>query len=93
MIDDDAITINMSLYHIISLYCIILYCIVCITLLFHTDTIGDAFVVVGGLPGYKSVHNHALACVQFALHMLTDIEQIRKVSNYFTYYITNIVIF
>jgi len=44
-----------------------------------TDTIGDAFVVAGGLPGYKSVNNHALACVQFALHMQDDMRQIREV--------------
>ncbi len=29
------------------------------------------------MPGYSSVHNHAMACVQFALHMLNDIKIIR----------------
>ena len=50
------------------------------------DTIGDAFVVVGGLPGYKSVNNHALACVQFALHMSRDMAQIREVRILFPIY-------
>ena len=52
-------------------YCNITNCVI--------DIIGDAFVVVGGLPGYKSVNNHALACVQFALHMARDMAQIREV--------------
>jgi class 3 adenylate cyclase len=41
------------------------------------DTIGDAFVVVGGLPGYKSQENHAMACLQFAFHMQNDMKIIR----------------
>lgn len=48
---------------------------------FDSDTIGDAFIVVGGLPGYSSCHNHAMACVQFALHMLNDIRIIRETCN------------
>ena len=45
------------------------------------DTIGDAFIVVGGIPGYSSAYNHAMACVQFALHMLNDIKMIRESCN------------
>jgi len=50
-----------------------------IQLLCRADTIGDAFVVVGGLNGYAKSANHALACVQFALHMQYDMAKIREV--------------
>jgi len=46
--------------------------------LYKVDTIGDAFIVVGGLPGYNSQHNHALSCLQFALHMQNDMKIIRS---------------
>ena len=34
--------------------------------------------MVGGLPGYSSQHNHALSCLQFALHMQNDMKVIRN---------------
>jgi class 3 adenylate cyclase len=45
--------------------------------LYKIDTIGDAFVVVGGLDGYEKSRNHPLACIQLALHMQNDMANIR----------------
>lgn len=47
--------------------------------LYKVDTIGDAVVVVGGLDNYSSKQDHALKCVQCALHMLNDVKILREV--------------
>eukprot|EP01041_Mallomonas_annulata_P007530 gene7530-15421_t len=49
--------------------------------LYKIDTIGDAFVVMGGLDGYPKSKNHAMACIQFAFHMLADTARIREICN------------
>ncbi|KAG1699558.1 hypothetical protein DVH05_012969 [Phytophthora capsici] len=42
---------------------------------YKMDTVGDAFIVVGGLPGHKSSKNHAAAIAAFAVEMLREIER------------------
>ncbi|KAG5185976.1 adenylate and guanylate cyclase catalytic domain-containing protein [Tribonema minus] len=44
---------------------------------YKLDTIGDAFVVVAGLDGYKSQEDHAMAMVMFAFRMLFELERIK----------------
>mmetsp|Transcript_18424 Transcript_18424/g.26801 ORF Transcript_18424/g.26801 Transcript_18424/m.26801 type:complete len:1185 (-) Transcript_18424:412-3966(-) len=46
--------------------------------LYKVDIIGDAFVVVGGLPCHTQRSNSALNCVLFAFHMLEDVKNIRE---------------
>ncbi|KAL4144329.1 hypothetical protein PRNP1_013465 [Phytophthora ramorum] len=42
---------------------------------YKMDTVGDAFIVVGGLPGHKSSKNHAAAIAAFAVEMLHEIDR------------------
>ncbi|KAJ0399918.1 hypothetical protein P43SY_008124 [Pythium insidiosum] len=42
---------------------------------YKMDTVGDAFIVVGGLPSHKSERNHAAAVAAFAIEMLHEIER------------------
>ncbi|CAM9435512.1 unnamed protein product [Chrysoparadoxa australica] len=44
---------------------------------YKLDTIGDAFVVVGGLDGFKSVGSHATAMVKLAFRMLYELDRIK----------------
>lgn len=48
---------------------------------YKLETIGDAFVVVGGLKGFKSRENHALAIIKFAFCILYELEMITKQLN------------
>jgi class 3 adenylate cyclase len=47
--------------------------------MYKVDIIGDAFVVIGGLPGSKDKSQHAHNTVLFAFHMLEDIKNIKQV--------------
>jgi class 3 adenylate cyclase len=47
--------------------------------MYKVDIIGDAFVVIGGMPGYKDQSEHARNAVLFAFHMLEDIKNIKQV--------------
>ena len=47
--------------------------------MYKVDIIGDAFVVIGGLPGYKDHALHARNAVLFAFHMLEDIRIVKQV--------------
>ena len=47
--------------------------------MYKVDTIGDAFVVIGGMHGYKDYENHAINTILFAFHMFEDIRNIRQV--------------
>lgn len=49
--------------------------------IYKMDTVGDAFIVVGGLPGHKSSKNHAAAIAAFAVEMLREIERFCAESN------------
>lgn len=42
---------------------------------YKMDTVGDAFIVVGGLPSHKSERNHAAAITAFAIEMLHEIDR------------------
>ncbi|GLE06727.1 hypothetical protein PINS_up016212 [Pythium insidiosum] len=42
---------------------------------YKMDTVGDAFIVVGGLPSHKSERHHAAAVAAFAVEMLHEIER------------------
>lgn len=42
--------------------------------IYKMDTVGDAFIVVGGLPTHKSERNHAAAVTAFAIEMLHEID-------------------
>jgi len=44
--------------------------------LYKVDIIGDAFVVVGGLPCHSQKRNSAMNCVLFAFHMLQDMKSV-----------------
>lgn len=46
--------------------------------LYKVDTIGDAFVVVGGMSGYHDRKNHAVNCILFSFHMLECVKKIRE---------------
>jgi len=48
---------------------------------YKLETIGDAFVVVAGLKGFKSCDNHALAMIKFAFCILYELEIITKQMN------------
>lgn len=41
---------------------------------YKMDTVGDAFIVIGGLPTHKSARNHAAAVTAFAIEMLREID-------------------
>ncbi|TYZ58949.1 hypothetical protein PybrP1_001809 [[Pythium] brassicae (nom. inval.)] len=43
--------------------------------IYKMDTVGDAFIVVGGLPTHKSERNHAAAIAAFAIEMLHEIDR------------------
>lgn len=43
--------------------------------IYKMDTVGDAFIVVGGLPTHKSARNHAAAITAFAIEMLHEIDR------------------
>lgn len=43
--------------------------------IYKMDTVGDAFIVVGGLPTHKSERNHAAAVTAFAIEMLHEIDR------------------
>lgn len=47
--------------------------------MYKVDIIGDAFVVIGGIPGYKDSTNHARNAVLFAFYMLEDIKKVKQV--------------
>lgn len=47
--------------------------------MYKVDIIGDAFVVIGGIPGYKDHSLHARNAVLFAFHMLEDIRIVKQV--------------
>lgn len=50
--------------------------------MYKMDTIGDAFIVVGGLPGFDSDGaHHAMATIAFGLEMLKIIRNINLVQN------------
>ncbi|RLN88762.1 hypothetical protein BBJ28_00009384 [Nothophytophthora sp. Chile5] len=42
--------------------------------IYKMDTVGDAFIVIGGLPTHKSSKNHAAAITAFAVEMLREID-------------------
>ncbi|GMF15460.1 unnamed protein product [Phytophthora lilii] len=42
---------------------------------YKMDTVGDAFIVVGGFPTHKSSKHHAAAIAAFAVEMLREIER------------------
>lgn len=42
---------------------------------YKMDTVGDAFIVIGGLPNYKSTKHHAAAVTAFAIEMLHEIDR------------------
>ncbi|TMW56709.1 hypothetical protein Poli38472_006719 [Pythium oligandrum] len=42
---------------------------------YKMDTVGDAFIVIGGLPNHKSEKNHAAAIAAFAIEMLHEIDR------------------
>ncbi|CAM9468515.1 unnamed protein product, partial [Sphacelaria rigidula] len=44
---------------------------------YKLDTVGDAFVVVAGLEGFKSKDDHAMAMVKYAFRMLFELERIK----------------
>ncbi|OQR91219.1 hypothetical protein THRCLA_09064 [Thraustotheca clavata] len=48
---------------------------------YKMDTVGDAFIVIGGLPDYKSQKNHAIAITAFAVEMLREMETFRQAEN------------
>ncbi|EQC40410.1 hypothetical protein SDRG_02307 [Saprolegnia diclina VS20] len=48
---------------------------------YKMDTVGDAFIVIGGLPNYKSEKSHAIAITAFAIEMLREMEAFRKSEN------------
>ncbi|KAE9038708.1 hypothetical protein PR003_g4647 [Phytophthora rubi] len=48
---------------------------------YKMDTVGDAFIVVGGLPSHKSSKHHAAAIAAFAVEMLREIERFCKEEN------------
>ncbi|DAZ98200.1 TPA: hypothetical protein N0F65_005332 [Lagenidium giganteum] len=43
--------------------------------IYKMDTVGDAFIAIGGLPNFKSEKNHAAAVAGFAIEMLHEIER------------------
>ncbi|KAG9410702.1 Nitrogen permease regulator 2 [Aphanomyces cochlioides] len=45
---------------------------------YKMDTVGDAFIVIGGLPNYTSEKNHAIAITAFAVEMLREMEAFRR---------------
>jgi len=45
---------------------------------YKLETIGDAFVVVGGLKGFTSREHHALSVIKFAFCMLYELDMITK---------------
>jgi class 3 adenylate cyclase len=49
--------------------------------MYKVDIIGDAFVVIGGIPGYKDHSLHARNAVLFAFHMLEDIRIVKQVGS------------
>lgn len=42
---------------------------------YKMDTVGDAFIVIGGLPTHKSAKHHAAAVTAFAIEMLHEIDR------------------
>ncbi|ETW04884.1 hypothetical protein, variant 1 [Aphanomyces invadans] len=48
---------------------------------YKMDTVGDAFIVIGGLPNYKSEKNHAVAITAFAVEMLREMDEFRRSEN------------
>ncbi|CAM9853382.1 unnamed protein product, partial [Scytosiphon promiscuus] len=44
---------------------------------YKLDTVGDAFVVVAGLDGFKSKEDHAMAMVKYAFRTLFELERIK----------------
>ncbi|OQR83780.1 hypothetical protein ACHHYP_14271 [Achlya hypogyna] len=48
---------------------------------YKMDTVGDAFIVIGGLPNYKSEKTHAVAITAFAIEMLREMDDFRKSEN------------
>eukprot|EP00736_Rhodelphis_marinus_P014500 Rmarinus@m.24618 len=45
---------------------------------YKIETIGDAFVVIGGMPNSPCVSMHAAACARFGLDMLKEIDMVRE---------------
>ncbi|KAF0694682.1 Aste57867_14452 [Aphanomyces stellatus] len=48
---------------------------------YKMDTVGDAFIVIGGLPNYKSEKHHAVAITAFAIEMLREMDEFRRSEN------------
>lgn len=48
--------------------------------LYKMDTVGDAFVAIGGLPGSK-INSHATAAVQLGLFMLQEVASMNTQNN------------